>query len=115
MAKVMISLPQEFLKKVDRTARALGRSRSELIREALRAMLTGKQSGPRSWKEALAPLRKLKTQWVGRWDSTEIIRDHRETRARLRAKRLAEASQKVRKESMRVNTEFAAIERGPDA
>ena len=38
-----------------------------------------------------------------------------ETRAQLRAKRLAEASRKVRKESMRVNAEFAAIEQDPDA
>ena len=33
----------------------------------------------------------------------------------LRARRLAEASKKVRKESLRVNREFAAIERTPDA
>ena len=32
------------------------------------------------------------------------------TRAQLRAKRLAEVSKKVRKESLRVNAEFAAIE-----
>lgn len=40
---------------------------------------------------------------------------NRETRALLRAKRLAEVSRKVRKESMRVNAEFAAIERDPHA
>lgn len=40
---------------------------------------------------------------------------NRETRRRLRAKRLAEVSQKVRKESLRVNAEFAAVERDPDA
>lgn len=44
-----------------------------------------------------------------------IERMNRETRARLRAKRLADASRKVRRESMRVNAEFAAIEREPDA
>ncbi len=80
MAKIMISLPDEFLKKVDRTARAQGRSRSELIREALRVMLTGKESGRRSWKEALAPLKELEQQWVGQWNSTDIIRYYRETR-----------------------------------
>jgi metal-responsive CopG/Arc/MetJ family transcriptional regulator len=80
MAKIMISLPDEFLKKVDRTAKAQGRSRSELIREALRGALTGKESGRRSWKEALAPLQELKQQWVGRWNSTDIIRYYRETR-----------------------------------
>jgi hypothetical protein len=40
---------------------------------------------------------------------------NRQTQALLRAKRLAEASKKVRKESMRVNREFSAIERTPDA
>lgn len=44
-----------------------------------------------------------------------IERMNRETSARLRAKRLAEVSRKVRKESMRVNLEFAAIEHDPDA
>jgi predicted transcriptional regulator len=44
-----------------------------------------------------------------------IERMNRETRARLRAGRLAEASRKVRRESLKVNAEFAAIERDPDA
>jgi len=44
-----------------------------------------------------------------------IERMNRETRARVRARRLAEASRKVRRESLRVNAEFAAIERDPDA
>ena len=62
-----------------RTAKAQGRSRSELIREALRGMLTaGRESGRRSWKKALAPLTELEQQWVGRWDSTDIIRYYRE-------------------------------------
>jgi predicted transcriptional regulator len=44
-----------------------------------------------------------------------IERMNRQTEALLRARRLAEASKKVRKESMRVNREFAAIEQAPDA
>ncbi|MGD0076086.1 MAG: ribbon-helix-helix protein, CopG family [Candidatus Binataceae bacterium] len=44
-----------------------------------------------------------------------IERMNREAEARERAKRLAAASRKVRKESMRVNAEFAAIEREVDA
>ena len=39
----------------------------------------------------------------------------REARAQHRARRLADVSRKVREESMRVNAEFAAIERDPDA
>ena len=80
MAKVMISVPGEFLKKVDRTARAQGRSRSELIREALRTVVGGKNSRARSWKQALAPLRELERHWIGQWDSTDIIRYFRDTR-----------------------------------
>lgn len=44
-----------------------------------------------------------------------IERMNRDTHARLRAERLAEISKKVRAESMRVNEEFAAVERDPDA
>lgn len=44
-----------------------------------------------------------------------IERMNREAEARARAKRMAGASRKVRKESMRVNAEFARIERDPDA
>ncbi len=40
---------------------------------------------------------------------------NRETEAQLRADRLANASRKVRDESMRVNAEFEAVEPDPDA
>jgi predicted transcriptional regulator len=40
---------------------------------------------------------------------------NRETQARLRARQLADASRRVRAESMKVNAEFAAFERTPDA
>ena len=42
-----------------------------------------------------------------------IERKNQQTLALLRARRLAEASKKVRKESLRVNREFAAIEQAP--
>jgi len=38
---------------------------------------------------------------------------NRKTAARLRVERLAEVSKRVREESMRVNAEFASIERDP--
>jgi len=44
-----------------------------------------------------------------------IERMNQDTRAQLRAERLAAASKKVRKESMKVNAEFEAIETEPDA
>jgi len=43
-----------------------------------------------------------------------LERMNRETEARAHAERLARASRKVRKESIRVNAEFARIERDPD-
>jgi hypothetical protein len=44
-----------------------------------------------------------------------IERMNKQTQLLLRAKRLAEASKKVRKESMRVNRQFAAVEHDLDA
>ena len=65
MAKVMVSFPSDFLQKVDRAARSQGRSRSGLIREALRVTL-GREALPRrSWKEAVAPLRELEARGWG--------------------------------------------------
>ena len=80
MAKVMISLPDDFLKKVDQVAKSQNRSRSELIREALRTLTGGRGTRRRAWRDALAPLRELEQQWVGEWDSTDIIRYYRDTR-----------------------------------
>ena len=40
---------------------------------------------------------------------------NRSTRAQIRSQRLVAASRKVRKESSKVNAEFAAVERDPDA
>ena len=40
---------------------------------------------------------------------------NRKTRTRLRARRLAEVSRGVWKESMRINAEFSAVEPDPDA
>jgi len=56
-------------------------------------------------------LRLTRSEYIRR----AIERMNRETSSAIRAKRLAEASKKVRRESMRVNAEFAAIERDPDA
>lgn len=44
-----------------------------------------------------------------------VGRFNRKTAARMRAERMAEVSRRVRDESMRVNAEFAAFERDPDA
>ena len=75
----MVSFPTQFLSKVDRAARSQGRSRSELIREALRVTL-GEGEARQSWKDAVAPLRELEALWVGDWDSTDIVRYYRDRR-----------------------------------
>jgi metal-responsive CopG/Arc/MetJ family transcriptional regulator len=43
-----------------------------------------------------------------------VRRMNRKMEAKLRADRIAEVSSRIRDESMRVNREFAAIERDPD-
>ena len=43
-----------------------------------------------------------------------LERMNRETRAMIRARRLVNASKKVREESMRVNAEFSAVEEDPN-
>ena len=43
MAKVLISMPEEFLGKIDQVAVGENRTRSELIREALRSYITRSQ------------------------------------------------------------------------
>ena len=39
MARILISMPEEFLGKIDKVAENESRSRSELIREALRSYI----------------------------------------------------------------------------
>jgi Arc/MetJ-type ribon-helix-helix transcriptional regulator len=74
MAKIMISLPEDFLKRIDRRAKSQHRSRSELIRESLRTFMEGRDSYRSSWQKALAPLRDLEQHWVGQWEFTDIVR-----------------------------------------
>jgi len=56
-------------------ARDQGRSRSELIREALRTLLSEGHGNRRSWTEALAPLKELEQQWVGRATPAKTVAD----------------------------------------
>lgn len=83
MAKVMISLPDEFLKAVDAVSRAEHRTRSELIREAVRAYFQKGQSYTRPIdnpviRKAFESIRA--TKWRGKFDSAQLIRRMRETR-----------------------------------
>jgi Arc/MetJ-type ribon-helix-helix transcriptional regulator len=83
MAKVMISLPERFLSEIDKAARSEQRTRSELIREALRAYLHGDKRFAKPIdnphvQEAFKTLRSL--TWKEKFDSTEIIRTMRDSR-----------------------------------
>ena len=62
-------------------------------------------------RECAAALHLSRAEYIRR----AVERMNRETRAQLRAARLAEVSHRVREESMRVNAEFAAIEHDPEA
>jgi predicted transcriptional regulator len=62
-------------------------------------------------RECAEALRVPRAEYIRR----AIERMNRETRAHLRARRLADASRNVRRESLKINAEFAAIERDPDA
>ena len=46
MARVLISMKDEFLERIDEVAEVEHRSRSELIREALRVYITRRVGGP---------------------------------------------------------------------
>jgi Arc/MetJ-type ribon-helix-helix transcriptional regulator len=78
MAKVMISLPESFLRKVDREASTQGRSRSDLIREALRRLIGDRGGRSVPWAKAVQALRRLEADWIDRWDSTDVVRGDRE-------------------------------------
>lgn len=87
MARVIVTVPDDFLAQVDETARVEHRSRSELIREALRQYVTPRQSGPTqersapAAREAAGIIEQLRAQAAARArqasDSVEVIRAFR--------------------------------------
>jgi len=83
MAKVMISLPDEFLSEVDKAAKSEHRTRSDLIREALREYFRVEKRLQKPIensrvREAFETLRSL--HWKEKFDSTEVIRKMRDSR-----------------------------------
>ena len=66
------------------------------------------------------PIDLLKKAWRGKFKGTETTDEYMnvvrgETTAQIRAEMLAQASEKVREESMRINAEFDAIEEDLEA
>jgi metal-responsive CopG/Arc/MetJ family transcriptional regulator len=84
--KVMVSFPEEFLEQVDRVAHEEHRSRSELLREALRLYIEMRQRGRRPGdvpriRSAVATQNALARLAPGNGeDSTSDVRHWRETR-----------------------------------
>ena len=74
MAKVMISMPQDLLSRVDAAAAERSSSRSELIREALRRYLSEASASDR--REALLRLRRVLSG--GTWIAEDLVRAERE-------------------------------------
>jgi hypothetical protein len=85
MAKIMISLPKEFLKGVDRIGKGSAPVPQRADPRGVEGHARRQVEWAASWK--LAPLKDLEQQWVGRWDSTDIIRYYRETRYGREARR----------------------------
>ena len=87
MARVIVTVPDEFLAQVDQIAHDEHRSRSELIREALRQYVTPRQNVPLSEgtgaavREAAGVIERLRTQAAARarqaTGSVEVIRAFR--------------------------------------
>jgi Arc/MetJ-type ribon-helix-helix transcriptional regulator len=81
MAKVMVSLPDEMLSRIDSEARRRGTSRSELLREAALREL-GRPD--RAVLEAALARSRARFARAGRFDAAVLIRAERDARDRRR-------------------------------
>ena len=77
MAKVLISLPDDLLERIDREAQARGSTRSRFLQEAARRQLEWPSAGAlraalERGREALAG--------VGSFESADLIREQRRAR-----------------------------------
>jgi len=70
MARFMISMPDEMLKKLDEAARKEHRSRSELLREAARNRLTGESAA-----SSASTMNRKKTQEIPKTIATGTARE----------------------------------------
>jgi len=85
MLKINITLPSQFLEKVDRTAKEEGYSRSELLRRAVetywdvRKQKIADRKRAQNIKEAMRIQERLRKKG-GKWDGVAEIRKWREAR-----------------------------------
>jgi Arc/MetJ-type ribon-helix-helix transcriptional regulator len=86
MTKILVSLPKEFLDEMDKAAHLEHRSRSELVREAVRRYLhsSGIPEIPRRLdpvvRRAVAIQEEIGRTLRGRWESAREIRRWRDSR-----------------------------------
>ena len=84
MSKVMISLTDGFLQEVDTMAQAEHRSRSELVREAIRAYVATRAGGlhvpGRAAQQAAARILKARIRWPQGQSAESLIRQMRRSR-----------------------------------
>jgi metal-responsive CopG/Arc/MetJ family transcriptional regulator len=73
VSKILISLPEDLLKRLDETASAESRSRSELVREAVRRYLA--EGPPLGREAAMAELQGILSR--GRWNAEDLVRAER--------------------------------------
>lgn len=81
--KVMISVPQDFLQELDELARKEHRSRSELVREAVRFYKKKTQARPiddPAVQEAYDYILSVSEKWTGPGDMAAVVRNMRDTR-----------------------------------
>ena len=88
--KVLVSLPEKFLEDVDRVAAEEHRSRSELIREALRAYLEMRESKKRKVGEQSVSYatKKTKTKSEKSFPNIEIVKSTGGSSAVIRGTRI---------------------------
>ncbi len=86
--KILVSLPEKFLEDVDRLAEVEHRSRSELIREALRAYLETHQSRKVGEHAASYTARKSKSKSEKSFPNIEVVKFTGGTSAVIRGTRV---------------------------
>lgn len=83
--KVLFSVPEDLLKKIDAVAAEEHRSRSELVREAARRYIADRRSHIRpiddtKVREALRLMEEIASKFTEGFDSTAVIREMRDSR-----------------------------------
>jgi uncharacterized protein (DUF433 family) len=86
--KILVSLPEKFLEDVDRVAAEEHRSRSELIREALRAYLEARQGKKAGEQSARYTVRKSRSKSKKLFPNIEVVRSTGGTTAVIRGTRV---------------------------